>query len=1033
MSKSLLVLLFSIFFNQVVAQDEASKILDNAYVLQEEGKRDSAILLFTKAGVLFKNEGDWNHYIECLAGENRNYLVTDRLGDVNDKGNEAVSIVDEGKAEEVNSYFIEILTQLARVNWYAEGNNPRALELLERASGICDKADFDVRKHRLKIFTESGYTYGYAGDFDLSEQNFKNALDLALEMYDDQSEVVADRYTDMVFPLIQKSEWEKAEIALKKATELNIKLRGADHPSVMKNYNNLGYIYLEKFDNDQAILYINKALTMIRERFGESHRSIGIGYMNLGASYSNKGNHEEGIRYSKLAIENMRKSMGENTPFISICLLNIANGFNQLNLYDSAERYYDKSLKFRIELYGKEHHEIVNMYGYFTEFYLNTKRYDEAFAYSREAIEIASRVLPEKHKHSASSHLALSMCYAATEQYPEALSEVQFAIIGLIPDFNNTDPGSNPELPSDIISTRILLDALIHKLSVLTDYYDESGNVKYLINAFETAQSADQTLDMLRIEYQTPDSKEILLERSKAFYENAIEVSISLHELDENDDYLNEAFKYMEKSKSILLLENVRSNSGFAFRSMPDSIAIAEKSLSRSISFIKEQIFEAKNQEDTVKLTNLEEEFFGKKRDYDLLLNLIEEKYPDYFSVEHANFETSIKNVQQSLNDQALQVNYFYGLDNLYIIGITISDVVSIVQPLDEQLVSSVAQLVDGFEKKQFDPSVSRNLYQKIMAPVLEQAGSASLEEIIFLPDGILHYFPLETLVTTEEDEVIRYLIQDYAVSYLHSNAIAESAQNSPDTELSYIGFSPGYSRASNPLLASRSASDLELASELDMLPMAEAEVKSSATIWNGKSLLNEEATEENFKRLAGSAGIIHIASHTIIDDTEPMNSKLVFSPGADTLEDGLLHTYELYNMELNAELACLSACNTGFGKIKSGEGVVSLAKGFFYAGVPNVMMTLWSVPDQSTSVIMTDFYEELKKGKGKADALREAKLNYLETADGNLSNPYYWAAFTMIGDNQPMESGSSTNTWVVVLGLLVALPVGIFLFRKWM
>ena len=162
------------------------------------------------------------------------------------------------------------------------------------------------------------------------------------------------------------------------------------------------------------------------------------------------------------------------------------------------------------------------------------------------------------------------------------------------------------------------------------------------------------------------------------------------------------------------------------------------------------------------------------------------------------------------------------------------------------------------------------------------------------------------------------------------------------------------------------------------------------------------------------------------------MNSKLVFSPGADTIEDGLLHTYELYNMKLNAELACLSACNTGFGRINSGEGVVSLAKGFFYAGVPNIMMSLWAVPDQSTSEIMRYFYEELKKGEGKADALRNAKLKYLENADNNLSNPYYWAAFTMIGDNKPVNVESSRNSWTLILLLLLGIPVVVIALRKW-
>jgi CHAT domain-containing protein len=212
---------------------------------------------------------------------------------------------------------------------------------------------------------------------------------------------------------------------------------------------------------------------------------------------------------------------------------------------------------------------------------------------------------------------------------------------------------------------------------------------------------------------------------------------------------------------------------------------------------------------------------------------------------------------------------------------------------------------------------------------------------------------------------------------------------------------------------------------------MAEKEVTASASIWNGEYLVNQEATEENFKIKAKEATIIHIASHTIIDDEEPMNSKLVFSPGADTIEDGLLHTYELYNMQLNAQLACLSACNTGFGQIKSGEGVVSLAKGFFYAGIPNVMMSLWSVPDISTSEIMTAFYKELRRGIGKADALRNAKLKYLQEADSNTSDPYYWAAFTMIGDNQSIQIKDQPSIWFWIIPILTIIGITFVILKK--
>ena len=394
-------------------------------------------------------------------------------------------------------------------------------------------------------------------------------------------------------------------------------------------------------------------------------------------------------------------------------------------------------------------------------------------------------------------------------------------------------------------------------------------------------------------------------------------------------------------------------------------------------------------------------------------------------------FNSSLDAAQNNLNERELMISYFYGKANLYIIGISKTSVNYNVVAMDQTLQSSLTTLAESFENRNFDPDVSHRIFGRILQPMLNDQNS--MHSLVLLPDGILHYIPFEAFVTSNESgNGNRYLIHDYTVYYMHSTSLPQiSEKTSTESELAYIGFSPSYNIESNSLLASRSARDVQIASQLEKLPMAEKEIETSASILSGKYLINKDATEEKFKQIAKDANIIHIASHTIIDDEEPLNSKLVFSPGADTVEDGLLHTYELYNMQLNAQLACLSACNTGFGKIKSGEGVVSLAKGFFYAGVPNVMMSLWSVPDISTSEIMTTFYKELKNGIGKADALRNAKLKYLELSDQNTSDPYYWAAFTMIGDNQTIKISNPLKSWIWMIALFSVVTITYIVIKR--
>lgn len=161
------------------------------------------------------------------------------------------------------------------------------------------------------------------------------------------------------------------------------------------------------------------------------------------------------------------------------------------------------------------------------------------------------------------------------------------------------------------------------------------------------------------------------------------------------------------------------------------------------------------------------------------------------------------------------------------------------------------------------------------------------------------------------------------------------------------------------------------------------------------------------------------------------MLSKLVFYQDNDTLEDGMLNTYELFNMDLNAGLAVLSACNTGSGKLLKGEGIMNLARGFIYAGVPGIVMTMWSVEDQASSDIVNKFYKYLKDGMSKDEALRQAKLDFLAQGDPLKSHPFYWAAYVNIGDNSPMKLRNHKVIYSIAGVSLLIIGIGLLFVIK--
>jgi len=188
-------------------------------------------------------------------------------------------------------------------------------------------------------------------------------------------------------------------------------------------------------------------------------------------------------------------------------------------------------------------------------------------------------------------------------------------------------------------------------------------------------------------------------------------------------------------------------------------------------------------------------------------------------------------------------------------------------------------------------------------------------------------------------------------------------------------------------------------------LKWSKKEIETISELFPFSSIhLYKDATERKFKEMAPKARIIHLATHAIINDANPMTSKLAFSTVRDSKEDGFLNTYELYRMKLSAELVVLSACNTGYGKIIKGEGIMSMARGFKYSGCNSLIVSLWPLDDRSTSNIIREFYLGLIRGKTKDSALRDAKLKYLENANSIQADPLFWAGLVSIGRVDSMK-----------------------------
>jgi CHAT domain-containing protein len=158
-----------------------------------------------------------------------------------------------------------------------------------------------------------------------------------------------------------------------------------------------------------------------------------------------------------------------------------------------------------------------------------------------------------------------------------------------------------------------------------------------------------------------------------------------------------------------------------------------------------------------------------------------------------------------------------------------------------------------------------------------------------------------------------------------------------------------------------------------------------------------DEATEAQVKKLPLSGyKILHFATHSLLDETVASGSALVLSADPMSEEDGFLQAREIYNLELNADLVVLSACQTAGGKMEKGEGIQGLSRAFFCSGSRAVVASLWDVNDESTSDFMKSFYGFLTEGETKQESLRLTKIKMCRS---DAWRPYHWAAFVLIGE----------------------------------
>lgn len=643
------------------------------------------------------------------------------------------------------------------------------------------------------------------------------------------------------------------------------------------------------------------------------------------------------------------------------------------------------------------------------QFYMGQGRNAEAIEEMEAALDIMRHVYGDRHHKVAMYELILGQAAFANNDPQTTLRYAEHAL-GLLEERARTLRASS--IPQTWPQPHLLPDALYWKVKA-----ERALGMKDVDRWKSDMDLGVQAMQRNKAAFDDEGSQLGFIGQQKMVFDLAIELAGEDYERSPSVNDLDHFLSLTEADRSILLKSRLNEFTGMRFVGVPDSILTRENQLIMAVDI---------DPEDRATTPDLAE----REKELTDFLERLSKSHPQYFALRYGEPRISVADVRRKLltKDRDLLL-YAITDENLFALVIG-ADTAALVRVSSKGISEAVKALNAAVISRERDAYVSaaHELHQLVFAPV---AHLLKKPELLIIPDGDLHTVNFEMLLAKPGVKDFRknLLIQRYAIAYLLSATTAvQFAEMKRERSKGVLAIAPGFSdELKQDYLAGVPDSSMVDRSFLSYVrqPFAVNTAQGLGSSLQAKVMVGGDASEKGFRTSASGYGILHLGTHAEMNATTPMYSRLVLSKdgqGVDPDADGYLHAYEIYELDLRAQLAVLTACETGSGKNDAGEGVRSIGYGFAYAGCPSLVMSLWSIDEKVSSEIITRFYEHLADGMPKHEALRRAKLEHLNSAPEELALPYYWAGMVLVGDVEPIAVGASWPRygWLVVVGVFL-------------
>ena len=507
-----------------------------------------------------------------------------------------------------------------------------------------------------------------------------------------------------------------------------------------------------------------------------------------------------------------------------------------------------------------------------------------------------------------------------------------------------------------------------------------AASTETVTDALRAYDLAFYMANLIQQEYTSQETKIIHQADVKHRTEKCLDLIWKLYSDSRDPIWAERAFTYTEQGKASVLMERTVLNK------QQDGKASGLEVLLRNRDRLTDQLLreQFKNLGDKILKT-----FISELADLDRQIKMVQSTLPKILRT-----ELDLAELQQKLNtDDAVLQSYFMGAISNY--QFTIDDSGLRMHQLPDTVelspyILKFVHLFDGPEAINNDVSnYTKTAYE--LFGLLQLQNALNKNHLVLIPDGLLNFLPFESLLTEPTEGMsfskMPFLAVSKKVAYA-VNAQQYLSSKSNVKRKSVLGIFPVFKGSS------------------EELSYSEEEAKALGDAMSAELVMQSQATKHNFIKKAKNHDLIHLSTHAA--------SGNFVVPAFVQFYDDLLYLPELHSLDMNGKAIVLSACETGIGKLQKGEGAISVARGFQYAGASSVLFSLWKVNDQSTASVMSRFYESFGTTASIFASNQEAKLSYLqdENVPNSKKSPYYWNGFAYYGAIDSYEKSNNTLWW---------------------